>query len=231
MAITVTRTNSREEFGQFSDGSDSIGFGATTAAGATLVAVIGIKDDNTAVDVTITSVADDGGNTYTPAVSTTHTDAGLGMRLAVYYCEDADPAATVTITLSGNISDTVGDFTVYELDGAATSSSLDDTVSAQEDANTTHASGNVTTTEDGGILIGGTLSSEGVSLDANFTPILEGFSSAHGYRIVTTATNYSMTNTTGDFAPSISVLAAFKADAGGGEEEPTGGVIRGWLMG
>lgn len=199
------------------DGTGVLAFDAPLTIGNGVLVAFGLD----ASSRTVTSVTDDGGNTYVLASQggTNATGETASTHEAwVYVCNSvASPATTVTVTLSsafaGDASMAMAEFT-----GHNTTTPVEDVVvTVTTVTGTTHDSGNVVTAADGAYLFSYIFMSSGVyTIDADFTTIQNAAKAVCGYDLVATAGTYSATHTSAGAEAGINILVAIQAASGGG---------------
>lgn len=127
MAITITQSKVTNPV----DNADSsnVTFDATPASGSLIVVVIYGWRANASGGFLVPdgSVTDNKTNTYTAAV---RGGVSNGANAAIFYSENVTSSATFTITVNPTGTANYFSYTIYELAGAATSSSLDQIASA-----------------------------------------------------------------------------------------------------
>lgn len=205
-------------------GGDATGvttFGATTTSGNVSCAVFAAG----ASSRTVTSVTDDGGNTYSLVPGATAEVASTS-EAWIYCSKTTATAQIVTVTLSSACT-CEGEITIYEI-GNTTASPIEDGSGAAVAANTTHDTGTVTTAGYA-VLIGGSFrtGTSSWTIDADFTQSLNVSGAVIGYDLVSAGGNYSMTNTTSGNTDTSNVLAAITANAPGGGSGCPGMLLRG----
>lgn len=147
MAITITQSKVKNPVDNAD--SDSTTFDSTPASGSNIVVVIYGWRSNASGGFLVPdgSVTDNKSNTYTAAV---RGGVSNGANAAIFYAENVTSSATFTVTVNPTGTANYFSYTLYELAGAATSSSLDVTASATgtftAPATTPPATGNLTGT-------------------------------------------------------------------------------------
>jgi len=129
----------------------SLAFTSPNTAGNWIGVVVRAGESNE-----VFTVRDSAGNMYRKAIQRNVTGSPGGESLAIFYAESIAGGAN-TVTVSGSVSDTTLRFAILEYSGVAASSSLDRVVSAQG-SSATPASGVLTTTTNGDLLLAGILS-------------------------------------------------------------------------
>lgn len=193
--------------------------GLTTTAGNLLVVLVTCFGNN----IGASPIADSKGNTWTAAVAATGTTEGYA---ALFYANNIAGGAGHTVTFTPTASDFCS-ILVFEISGQATGTVLGNT-SATSAASTTHSSGNVTTGGSvGSILIGGGAISRAAEGTPNITVgsawVLvsrAGGASSEGYvggvRAAVSGVTDQFTYTTSSSNRETSLIAEFRAPAGGG---------------
>lgn len=216
MAVAVVQTKTREAFNAFGDAVDAITFDGGTVAGNLVVLAFGNEASNAGVDPVISTVSD-GTDNYTSGIQREHSDGSLFIRGAIFYFKPAGSITTLTITLTGNVSNTNYFAKAWEVSGSA-ASPLDDTDDGQTDVDTVFEAGPVTPTVADAILIGLSIAND----PATFTPDADYATgafipgNARGvacHRIVSSTNPDTMTNTANDALNGVSLLAVFKGAA------------------
>lgn len=194
------------------DGTEALAFNTPTTPGNRVLVLYAALN----VARTITGIADDGSNTYNQITGAPWTTGGTARQVDIWRAPQTNAASTVTLTLSGTHTGAAA-MVILEVSGLA-ADEVDDT-SSGESTTTSHDSGSVITTVADVLLLGATVGTTGAyTLDANFTVLADTGNLVVGYRDVDTQGTYSMVNTTAAAETTLTVLAAFKAeaDAGGG---------------
>lgn len=143
MAIVFVQHTSNASNGAFALAAT---FPATTTAGNLIVVGSRVGDQG------LTSVActDDVGNTYQQATSSYFATLGSGF---IFYCRNAAPANTITVTVTGGTTPT-NRFVCHEYSGCDKITPFDVATSQSQAGTATPSSGNVTTSEDNELLFG-----------------------------------------------------------------------------
>ena len=176
---------------------------------------VGFGIQSTALSVT--SVTDTGGNTYTLA----DTDEVASTVEAWMYCGTATSSATaITITMNTNNGNEGHAFAWTVTESANT---VGNTSSGNANS-TSHSSGAVAITGANSIMVGFTVfgASSSPTIDADYTENLNRASLTAGYRAVTAGD--TMVNTTGGNRQSATILTEIKASAAAAS-------VRGMLLG
>lgn len=193
------------------DGIDDLAFAGTVASGSRVCVGIGVG----ATSRTVTSVVDDGSNTY--ALVATAEEAGAGLEGWIYCSKTTATMQTVTVTLSSAVN-TPAVFHIASFtgdDATATPPGSGSTAASS----TTHDSGTVTVNAANGAIFGFTYGTSGVyTIDADFT---EGTSAntsvgTAGYDLNPATGSVSMTQTTAGSENTVNIIAKLEAAGGGG---------------
>ena len=181
-----------------------------TTTGNFIVAIIGTYASNGVVS----KVEDTAGNTYVKAVGEFRAGTSTE-RQEIWYAENITGNAA-NVTTATFTASTTRYISVAEFSGVATSSSLDDTSYAAMVTQTTHSSGNATSSAAGGLIIGGLnlVDSENVTKGAGFTDLSSDITLIYEYAeymILGAAGDYDADCTTGTTSSSIMACVIFKA--------------------
>jgi hypothetical protein len=199
----------------------------TTTTGSTFA--IAISFDNT---VTISTVADSKGNTYTIAGSVQQ-DGSISHKKALYYCQNGTGGSghTATVTFSGGSFGTVY---LIEVTGAATAS-FDKTAQGADNASPyTVTLPTLSQADEVIITIHGSRQGGSVTYASSNTTILSQESDGDNYwtsvvsKVVVASTTAFSPSFTGGDTDTAQVAATFKASAGGGSSAtatPTTGSV------
>ena len=196
------------------DGIGEVVFDAPTSAGSRVLTAIGVE----VTSRTITSVTDDGSNTYALAGGDATTEVNAQWELWVYATKVTTPSSTITWTLSSATGAT-GKIVACEIagDDSTATGSLETAVTADA-TGTTHNSGDVTCS--GNCALFGFVhgSSGSYTIDADFT---EGtsFNTAFGTGgtdMATAGAQGLTTATVGNEATGSILVKLDEAAAGGG---------------
>jgi hypothetical protein len=202
------------------DGIDDLSFGSTVASGARVIVFFGLE----ATSRTVSSVTDDGGNTYALCGATGTAETNGAWEAWAYCSKTTATMQTVTVTLSA-ASAAVADFVMFAVTGDDSTANGSLPVAIGTDiTGTTHNSGNVTLGGDG-LLVGWIIGSSGTyTIDADFTEPsgANQSNSTGGYDDAASGTHGFTTTTVGNEA-TISFLVGL-VDAGGAAT-CTGGVL------
>lgn len=174
-------------------------------------------------DLTLDSVADNLGNTYTAVLTKVGGTSGAPFAWSLYAKNINGGACTITATFSGS---GFHEIFAHEVSGADTSAPLDKSASNEQNSPGTGpnavTSTAVTTTADGEYIFGFATGTQNntVSTGTGFTGRLTAFAtSCTEDKIQTSAGSIAATFTLGTDMPTISIIMTFKAAGGGGGGE------------
>jgi hypothetical protein len=192
-AATVTQFKTDASSTPWSgDGVDDLAFDASVGAGSLVCPIISLS----ASTRTISSVTDNGGNTYALASqggTDATTEIGGVSEVWIYCSVTTTTMQTVTVTLNSSLGSPAA-FSIVEIDGQH-ATPVEDVALATTTTVLTHTSGSVTTASAGSALIGAMYGSTGsYTIDADFTTLFNDTQGLGGYDEVG-AGSFTMVNT------------------------------------
>lgn len=199
------------------DGIEAVTVTSLTVGSRVIVAIT--HGDRT---VDVTSVTDNGSNTYSENGDFTDNSATFS-RTHFWSAVVTTAATTITVTLGSADPNANAAIAVWEVTLPDTGTATDGSTSTVTTDATSFPSGNIVTTVADVLLVGLTQASGTVVADGAYTSTLSAPSIGAGYRLVTTTGTYSMTNTA-DFGDGFTALVAYRGVAGGGGGSTTAGI-------
>jgi len=185
-----------------------------TTTGNILIAVISNWDPIEGFGV-VTGVADTAGNTYTKAFGVYRDGGTSGERLEIWYAKNITGNANNITTATMTDMCQVAYISVSEFSGVDTTSPLDDFSTNSETNQTSHSSGNATSSAVGALIVGGYqgVDSENMTVGVGFTTLSSDLTSVYflaQYEILGGAGDYDSDCTSGTTTSSINGCAIFK---------------------
>lgn len=216
--MAVARVQSNSSFGAAfaTDGIAELSFGVAATVGNRAYVFFGVG----ASSRTVTSVTDDGGNTYALVTDggQTATVEAAGTYECWCYAANVGTAATqVTIEISSAYAGADASIVIVEASGQDVASPDEDVAVGSTSAATSHTVGNVTLAAADGMLLSYMYGTTGTyTLDADFTSIVNSSQHIAGYDQLAASGTYDCTNTSPGSESLLMLLIAVKASTGGG---------------